>query len=88
MVKQIFGCLIVAGMLVACGGTPEYVALRPAQQKAVQAELGYLSKVVEVTRWSVKADKVEIRSGGRVNLPPGVVLRNRRGLARCRRPNP
>ena len=39
-------------------GTPEYAALRPAQQKAVQAELGYLSKMVEVTRWSVKADKV------------------------------
>ena len=60
MLKLILGCLIVAGMVAACGGTPEYAALRPAQQKAVQSELGYLSKMVEVTRWSVKADKVEI----------------------------
>lgn len=60
MLKLVFGCLMVAGLLTACGGTPDYVALGPAQQKAVQAELGYLSKMVEITRWSVKADKVEI----------------------------
>ena len=60
MLKLILGCLTVAGLLAACGGTPNYVALLPAQQIAVQAELGYLRKIVEITRWSVKADKVEI----------------------------
>ena len=60
MLKLILGCLMVAGLLAACGGTPDYVALLPAQQIAVQVELGYLSKFVEITRWSVKADKVEI----------------------------
>lgn len=60
MLKLILECVVVAGLLAACGGTPDYVALEPAQQKAVQAELGYLSKIVEITRWSVNADKVEI----------------------------
>ncbi len=51
---------MVAGLLTACAGKPDYVALEPAQHKAVQAGLGYLSKIVEITRWSVKADKAEI----------------------------
>ena len=29
MLKLILGCLTVAGLLAACGGTPDYVDLRP-----------------------------------------------------------
>ena len=40
MLKLLLGRLKVFGLMPACGGTPDYVALEPAQQKAVQAELG------------------------------------------------